>query len=78
MGAEREHLGVARARLAAAGRRTVDVLHQASGPQLVALFSPEHGLDAVVVREKPNFAIARAGTIRKSSASRVTPPMRPA
>jgi uncharacterized protein YbbC (DUF1343 family) len=29
-----------------AGRRTVDVLHQASGPQLVALFSPEHGLDA--------------------------------
>jgi uncharacterized protein YbbC (DUF1343 family) len=29
-----------------AGRRTVDVLHAASGPQLVALFSPEHGLDA--------------------------------
>jgi uncharacterized protein YbbC (DUF1343 family) len=34
-----------------AGRRTVDVLHQAAttdggGPQLVALFSPEHGLDA--------------------------------
>ncbi|HEY6716360.1 MAG TPA: exo-beta-N-acetylmuramidase NamZ domain-containing protein, partial [Reyranella sp.] len=29
-----------------AGRRTVDVLHQASGPHLVALFSPEHGLDA--------------------------------
>jgi len=29
-----------------AGRRTVDVLHAAAGPQLVALFSPEHGLDA--------------------------------
>ena len=29
-----------------AGRRTVDVLHQAPGPKLVALFSPEHGLDA--------------------------------
>lgn len=34
-----------------AGRRTVDVLHQAAkaqggGPQLVALFSPEHGLEA--------------------------------
>jgi uncharacterized protein YbbC (DUF1343 family) len=29
-----------------AGRRTVDVLHGAAGPQLVALFSPEHGLDA--------------------------------
>ena len=29
-----------------AGRRTVDVLHQANGPRLVALFSPEHGLDA--------------------------------
>ncbi|MGH8431528.1 MAG: exo-beta-N-acetylmuramidase NamZ domain-containing protein, partial [Solimonas sp.] len=30
----------------AAGRRTADVLHQAKGPKLVALFSPEHGLDA--------------------------------
>jgi uncharacterized protein YbbC (DUF1343 family) len=30
----------------AAGRRTVDVLHGAAGPQLVALFSPEHGLEA--------------------------------
>jgi uncharacterized protein YbbC (DUF1343 family) len=34
-----------------AGRRTADVLHQAGaspggGPRLVALFSPEHGLDA--------------------------------
>lgn len=33
-----------------AGRRTADVLHQAGarqgGPQLVALFSPEHGLEA--------------------------------
>jgi uncharacterized protein YbbC (DUF1343 family) len=29
-----------------AGRRTADVLHQAPGPKLVALFSPEHGLDA--------------------------------
>ncbi|MFI5001781.1 MAG: serine hydrolase [Reyranellales bacterium] len=29
-----------------AGRRTADVLHKASGPKLVALFSPEHGLDA--------------------------------
>ncbi|HEX9523143.1 MAG TPA: exo-beta-N-acetylmuramidase NamZ domain-containing protein, partial [Reyranella sp.] len=29
-----------------AGRRTVDVLHGAAGPQLVALFSPEHGLEA--------------------------------
>ncbi|MBP6770917.1 MAG: DUF1343 domain-containing protein [Reyranella sp.] len=29
-----------------AGRRTADVLHQANGPKLVALFSPEHGLDA--------------------------------
>ena len=29
-----------------AGRRTADVLHQAAGPKLVALFSPEHGLDA--------------------------------
>jgi uncharacterized protein YbbC (DUF1343 family) len=28
------------------GRRTADVLHQANGPKLVALFSPEHGLDA--------------------------------
>jgi uncharacterized protein YbbC (DUF1343 family) len=28
------------------GRRTVDVLHAAAGPQLVALFSPEHGLEA--------------------------------
>ena len=32
--------------LDSAGRRTADVLHQAKGPQLVALFSPEHGLDA--------------------------------
>ena len=30
----------------ALGRRTADVLHQAAGPRLVALFSPEHGLDA--------------------------------
>src|SRR5262249_23423767 len=30
----------------AAGRRTADVLHQAQGPKLVALFSPEHGLEA--------------------------------
>jgi uncharacterized protein YbbC (DUF1343 family) len=29
-----------------AGRRTADVLHQAAGPKLVALFSPEHGLEA--------------------------------
>ncbi len=29
-----------------AGRRTVDVMHQATGPRLVALFSPEHGLGA--------------------------------
>lgn len=28
------------------GRRTADVLHAAAGPKLVALFSPEHGLDA--------------------------------
>ncbi|HTO85214.1 MAG TPA: serine hydrolase, partial [Methylomirabilota bacterium] len=28
------------------GQRTVDVLHQAPGLHLVALFSPEHGLDA--------------------------------
>ncbi|MDP1960861.1 MAG: DUF1343 domain-containing protein, partial [Reyranella sp.] len=27
-------------------RRTADVLHAAAGPKLVALFSPEHGLDA--------------------------------
>ncbi len=30
----------------AKGRRTADVLHAAAGPKLVALFSPEHGLDA--------------------------------
>ena len=30
----------------AAGRRTADVLHQAAGPRLLALFSPEHGLEA--------------------------------
>lgn len=30
----------------ARGRRTADVLHAAAGPKLVALFSPEHGLDA--------------------------------
>jgi uncharacterized protein YbbC (DUF1343 family) len=40
-----------RSALDSAGRRTADVLHQAAGrgagPQLVALFSPEHGLDAV-------------------------------
>lgn len=30
----------------ATGRRTADVLHAAAGPKLVALFSPEHGLDA--------------------------------
>ncbi len=30
----------------AKGRRTADVLHTAAGPKLVALFSPEHGLDA--------------------------------
>lgn len=35
-----------RSALDSAGRRTADVLHQAKGPQLVALFSPEHGLDA--------------------------------
>ena len=40
-----------RSALDSAGRRTADVLHQAGakqggGPQLVALFSPEHGLDA--------------------------------
>lgn len=28
------------------GQRTADVLHGAPGPKLVALFSPEHGLDA--------------------------------
>ena len=31
----------------AKGRRTADVLHAAAGPKLVALFSPEHGFDAV-------------------------------
>jgi uncharacterized protein YbbC (DUF1343 family) len=40
-----------RSALDSGGRRTADVLHQAGakqggGPQLVALFSPEHGLDA--------------------------------
>lgn len=30
----------------AKGRRTADVLHAAAGPKLMALFSPEHGLDA--------------------------------
>lgn len=30
------------------GRRTVDVLHQADGVQLVALFSPEHGWQGIV------------------------------
>ena len=35
-----------RSALDSAGRRTADVLRQAKGPQLVALFSPEHGLDA--------------------------------
>ncbi len=40
-----------RSALDSAGRRTADVLHQAGtrqggGPQLAALFSPEHGLDA--------------------------------
>lgn len=35
-----------RSALDSAGRRTADVLHKANGPQLVALFSPEHGLDA--------------------------------
>jgi CubicO group peptidase (beta-lactamase class C family) len=30
----------------AKGRRTADVLYAAPGPKLVALFSPEHGLDA--------------------------------
>lgn len=30
----------------AKGRRTADILHAAAGPKLVALFSPEHGLDA--------------------------------
>lgn len=30
----------------AKGRRTADALHAAAGPKLVALFSPEHGLDA--------------------------------
>jgi len=35
-----------RSALDSAGRRTADVLHQAKGPQLMALFSPEHGLDA--------------------------------
>ncbi|TAJ36328.1 MAG: DUF1343 domain-containing protein [Reyranella sp.] len=30
----------------AKGRRTADVLYAAAGPKLVALFSPEHGLDA--------------------------------
>ena len=35
-----------RSALDSAGRRTVDALHKANGPVLVALFSPEHGLDA--------------------------------
>ncbi|OFW97744.1 MAG: serine hydrolase [Alphaproteobacteria bacterium RIFCSPHIGHO2_12_FULL_66_14] len=35
-----------RSALDSAGRRTADVLHGATGPKLVALFSPEHGLDA--------------------------------
>lgn len=35
-----------RSALDSAGRRTADVLHGASGPNLVALFSAEHGLDA--------------------------------
>jgi uncharacterized protein YbbC (DUF1343 family) len=34
--------------LAADGRSTIDVLHQASGVQLVALFSPEHGIRGVL------------------------------
>ena len=35
-----------RSALDSGGRRTADVLRQAKGPQLVALFSPEHGLEA--------------------------------
>ena len=34
---------------------------------------PGERVDAVVVREKPSFAVARAETIRKASASRVQP-----
>jgi 23S rRNA (uracil1939-C5)-methyltransferase len=34
---------------------------------------PGERIDAVLVRDKPSFAIARVETIRKSSASRVTP-----
>ena len=33
----------------AKGRRTADVLHAASGPKLVALFSPEHGFDTAAM-----------------------------
>jgi uncharacterized protein YbbC (DUF1343 family) len=36
---------------AADGRSTIDVLHQAPGVQLAALFSPEHGIRGLVDRE---------------------------
>lgn len=37
-----------------AGRRTSDVLHAAPGVHLVALFSPEHGLDAAQNQDVPS------------------------
>jgi uncharacterized protein YbbC (DUF1343 family)/CubicO group peptidase (beta-lactamase class C family) len=45
----------------AAGRRTIDVLHQALGPGLRALFSPEHGLGADLERQIPSGTDAATG-----------------
>ena len=41
------------------GRRTVDVLHQAGQVELIALFSPEHGWQGIVVR--PVHAVILTG-----------------
>jgi uncharacterized protein YbbC (DUF1343 family)/CubicO group peptidase (beta-lactamase class C family) len=44
-----------------AGRTTIDVLHQAEGLQLVALFNPEHGVRGAVEEKVADSVDARSG-----------------
>jgi uncharacterized protein YbbC (DUF1343 family) len=43
------------------GRSTIDLLHQAEGVQLVALFSPEHGIRGVLDEKVPSSVDEKTG-----------------
>ena len=47
--------------LSASGGSTIDVLHKATGVQLVALFSPEHGIRGILDAEVPSSRDERTG-----------------